>query len=119
MALRSAVEAVTHPAHADHKPRLARLGLDLLAQIGDMGVYNAVGNEGFPAPNSVLQPVWLNIWLKSTSTSPKVTKLWAPPGLVYQERQVMDPIGFTNSARVYEVTEVVFGIRDNEIGVGN
>jgi hypothetical protein len=61
----------------------------------------------------------LSIWLKSTPTSPEVTKLWAPPGLVYQERQVMDPIGFTNSARVDKMTEVVFGIRDNEIGMGN
>jgi hypothetical protein len=57
MALRSAVEAVTHPAHADHKPRLARLWFDLLAQVCDMGIHNAIGDEGLVAPNSVLQPV--------------------------------------------------------------
>jgi hypothetical protein len=96
------------------------LGLDLLAQIGDMGVYNAVGNEGFPAPNSVQQPVSAQyLGEVHLHLAEPVTKLWAPPGLVYQERQVMDPIGFTNSARVDKMTEVVFGIRYNEIGMGN
>jgi hypothetical protein len=46
-------------------------------------------------------------------------ELWAPPSLLYQERQVVDPIVFTNPAWVDNVAQVVFGIRDNKIGVGN
>src|SRR5215471_416725 len=53
--LGSAVEAVAHAAYADQEPWLARLGLDLLAQVGDVGIHNAVSNEGFPAPNFVEQ----------------------------------------------------------------
>ena len=42
----SAVEAVTHSAHTDQEPWLTRLWLDLLAQVCDMGIHSAVGNEG-------------------------------------------------------------------------
>lgn len=48
-----------------------------------------------------------------------VIKLRAPPGLVYQEKQVMDPIVCTNPAWVDNVAKIVFGIRDNKIGMGN
>ena len=46
-----------------------------------------------------------------------IIKLRAPPSLVYQEGQVMDPIGFTNPTWVENVTQVVFRIRDNKIGM--
>ena len=51
----SAIEAVTHSADIDQEPWLARLGLDLLSQIGDVGIHNAVGNEGLSPPNLVQQ----------------------------------------------------------------
>ena len=40
------------------------------------------------------------------------------PTLRYQEWQVVDPILLTHTAWVDHVAEVVFGIRDNKIGVG-
>ena len=53
----STVEAVAHSAHTDEELWLARLWFDLLAQVCDMGIHNAIGDEGLVAPNSVLQPV--------------------------------------------------------------
>jgi hypothetical protein len=46
-------------------------------------------------------------------------QLRAPPMLVYEERQVVDPIVFTNAAWINDMAQVVFGIRGNKIGVGN
>ena len=46
-------------------------------------------------------------------------ELRAPPSLLYQEGQVVDPIVFTNPAWIDNVGQIVFGVRDNKIGVGN
>jgi len=54
---RSAVEAVTHSTYANQEAWLACLGLDLLPQVGDMGIHCAVGNEGLPAPHFVQQSI--------------------------------------------------------------
>ena len=40
------------------------------------------------------------------------------PTFRYQEWQVVDPILLTHAAWVDHVAEVVFGIRDNKIGMG-
>src|SRR5215469_6484008 len=53
----SAVEPVSHSAHTDQELWLARLGLDLLAQVCDVGIHNPVGDEGFSAPHFVQQPL--------------------------------------------------------------
>ena len=46
-------------------------------------------------------------------------ELRVAPSLRYQERQVVDPIGFTNPTWIDNVAQVVFRIRDNKIGVGD
>jgi hypothetical protein len=46
-------------------------------------------------------------------------ELRAPPSLLHEEGQVVDPITFTNSAWIDNVAQVVFGVRDDKIGVHN
>jgi hypothetical protein len=43
----------------------------------------------------------------------------APPSLRNQEGQVVDPIFLADSAWIDNVAQVIFGIRNNKIGVGN
>src|ERR1051326_2393891 len=52
---RSTVEAVTPSAYANQEPWLARFGLDLLSQVGDMSIHSAVGDECLPAPHFIQQ----------------------------------------------------------------
>ena len=48
-----------------------------------------------------------------------VILLWARPSLLNQKGQVVYPIVFAYPARIDNVRQIVFGIRDNKIGVPN
>ena len=43
--------------------------------------------------------------------------LWARPSLLNQKGQVVYPIVFTYPARIDNVRQIIFGVRDNKIGV--
>jgi hypothetical protein len=43
--------------------------------------------------------------------------LWARPSLLNQKGQVVYPIVFTYPARIYNMGQIVFSVRDNKIGV--
>ena len=45
--------------------------------------------------------------------------LRARPSLLNQKGQVVHPIAFINSARIDNMGQVVFGVRDDKIGVRN
>jgi hypothetical protein len=46
-----------------------------------------------------------------------VISLWARPSLLNQKRQVVYPIVLTYPARIDNVRKIIFGVRDNKIGV--
>jgi len=46
-----------------------------------------------------------------------VISLWARPSLVNQKGQVVYPVVFTYPARIDDMGQIVFGVRDNKIGM--
>ena len=46
-------------------------------------------------------------------------RLWTRPSLLNQKGQVVYPIVFTDPARIDHVGQIVFGVRENKIGVRN
>jgi len=77
------------------------------------------GPELFP---STPDPEWIgsrDVTFQCLLPCSAVISLWARPSLLNQKGQVVYPIVFTYPARIDDMGQIVFGVRDNKIGMRN
>jgi hypothetical protein len=58
-----------------------------------------------------------NVNFQCLPPCPAAIGLWARPSLLNQKGQVVYPIVLTYPARIDNVRQIIFGVRDNKIGV--